>query len=311
VHEILGGLDEVISSLRVAAGLSTLDLTLAATTPPPPSEPLLQAPDQSALIQDLMTAASLVATPAERVSLLQTVISALDRAVDMLPQTLAAAIRDSALGAIAEEQRIDRAYFRMRENMLLSASRYASRGDVRRLERLRTTLQTQDERLGGRRPQEVVALAAAIDAHLATAHQRRLAYDQWLLRRDRLYAYQRATLPSLSTLSGAQRALDDIRALAGPPPATLRPLINALGRVARVLSRLDAPEELTAIHALFRSASELAVNAAELRLAAAEAADLSVAQRASSAAAGALMLLSRAKADLDIALRPPIAASAQ
>jgi hypothetical protein len=68
--------------------------------------------------------------------------------------------------------------------------------------------------------------------------------------------------------------------------------------------------DLAALHALFRSASELAHNAATLRLDAVEAADLEIARRASAAAAGAIMLLSKAKADLDAALRPPILAAA-
>lgn len=311
VHEILGGLDEVIGTLRVGAGLGRFELSLSAATPPLPAEPLRDAPTHTELVQELMTAATLVDTPAEKVSLLQTVVGILDRAVDLLPASWAAMVRATALGSIAEEQKIDAAYTRLRESMLTSASRYAARGDVRRLERLRAALPGRDAGLGSRRPHEIVALTAAIDAQLALAHQRRLAHDQWLLRRDRLLAYQQATQPSLSTLNTAQRPLDDIRALAGPSPDTLRPLINALGRAARVLARLDAPAELMAVHALLRSASELAVNAAQLRLDAVQAADLDLAHRASSAAAGALMLLSRARTDLEMALRPPIAISAQ
>jgi hypothetical protein len=91
----------------------------------------------------------------------------------------------------------------------------------------------------------------------------------------------------------------------------LRPLADVLGRETRVLSRIDPPAELSAIHALFRSASELALSAARLRLDAVETADLELARRASSAAAGSLMLLSKAKMDLDAALRPPMAASEQ
>jgi hypothetical protein len=113
-------------------------------------------------------------------------------------------------------------------------------------------------------------------------------------------------------LTRAQSGLDDIRALAGPPPLRLRTLVEALGRESRILSRIDPPAELAAIHALFRSAGELALNAAQLRLDAVAAADLELARRASSAAAGAIMLLTRARADLDAAMRPPLAsASAQ
>jgi hypothetical protein len=112
-------------------------------------------------------------------------------------------------------------------------------------------------------------------------------------------------------LTRVQTRLEDIRALAGPAPWRLRPLADLLGRETRVLSRIDPPAELSAVHALFRSAGELALNAARLRLDAVEAADLDLARRASSAAAGAIMLLARAKMDLDAASRPPLAAAAQ
>jgi len=310
VHEILGTLDEVIGELRAAAGLGRFELALMANTPPPPAEPILAPPDQTEVVQQLMSAAALVDSPEERVSLFQTVIGVLDRAVGLLPENWASTIRSSALGAIAEERKTDAAYRRLRETILASAARYGSRADVRGLEKLRAGLQAQDEQLGRRRTGEMTAITAAIDAHLDAAQRLRLAQDQWILRVDRMRTYQRSTTASVSALTRVRTRLEDIRALAGPAPWRLRPLINLLGRESRTLSRIDPPAELSGVHALFRSASEMALNAAELRLHAVEAADLDLARRASSAAAGAIMLLSRAKAELDAALRPPVAPAA-
>jgi hypothetical protein len=313
VQDMVGVLDEVIGGLRAAAGLGEFDLALTATTvPPPPSDSILPAPDQQDVVQQLITASTLVTTPAEKVSLLQTVLGVLDRAVGLLPDTWAATIRSNTLASIADERKIDVAYTRLRETTLTAAIKFAARADIRSLERLRAGIHVEDDHLGRQRPDEVSALTAAIDAHLDSAHRLRLAQDQWLLRLDRLRAYQRATNASVTALTRAQSRLDDLRALAGPPPLLLRTLVETLGRESRILSRIDPPAELAAIHALFRSASELGLNAAQLRLDAVEAADLELARRASSAAAGALMLLSRARADLDAALRPPLAsASAQ
>jgi hypothetical protein len=312
VHELLGMLDEVIGELRAAAGLGQFDLTLTANTSAPAVPVLLPAPDQAEVVQQLMTAATLVDTPVEKASLLHTVVGILDRAVGLLPDGWATTIRSKALGAIVEEQQIDAAYLRLRETTLASAMRSAARADVRALERLRGVVQEQDSNLGHRRSAEVAALTAAIEAHIDSAQRLRLAHDQWLVRADRLRAYQRATSGSVTALSQSHKSLDDIRALAGPAPWRLRPLIDALSRERRVLSRIDPPSELASVHALLRSASELALNAATLRLDAVEAADLEIARRASSAAAGAIMLLGRAKADLEAALRPPtLAAAAQ
>jgi len=310
VNEMIGMLDEVIGDLRVAAGLGRFDLTLTANTSAPAAPALWPAPDQRELVEQLLWAATLVDTPAEKVSLLQTVVGMVDRAVGLLPDTWAATIRASALGSIAEEQKIDAAYARLREATLASAVKYAAQADVRALERLRSAVHTQDSRLGHRRVSYVAALSAAIEAHIDSAQRLRLAQDQWMLRAERLRAYQRATSRSVTALTQTRSRLDDIRALAGPTPALLRPLIEALSRERRVLSLIDPPTELANVHALFRSASELAVNAATLRLDAVEAADLELAQRASAAASGATMLLSRAKAELEAALRPPIMAAA-
>lgn len=309
VHDILGSLDEVIGELRAAAGLGRYNLTLMATTPPPPAEALLPPPDQAAIVRQMMTAAALVDSTEEKVSLFQTVVGILDHAAGLLSESWAPSMRATALASITEERKIDTAYQRLRQTTLTAATRYASAADVRNLEKLRASLDAEDEKLGRKRAGEMMAISAAVDAHLEAAHRLRLARDQWQLRVHRVRAYQRETDATSSALARARPQLDDIRTLAGPSPWSLRPLIDRLGRYTRTLSRIDPPAELSAVHALFQSASEMAFTAAQLRLDAVEAADLDLARRASSAAAGAMMLLARARAELDAALRPPTAAA--
>ena len=65
------------------------------------------------------------------------------------------------------------------------------------------------------------------------------------------------------------------------------------------------PDGLAAPHALLQSAWSLADNAVALRLRAVEAGDSARAAEASAAAAGALMLMARAREDIDKALKPP------
>ena len=87
VQEILGVLDGVIAGLRASSGQGDspgrFDLTLSASTEPP-REALLASPDQAEIVQHLMTASTLVTSPAEKTSLLQSVLAVLDRAVDEL-----------------------------------------------------------------------------------------------------------------------------------------------------------------------------------------------------------------------------------
>jgi hypothetical protein len=308
VREIVAVLDEVIAGLRAVSGdTGRFDLSLSATTSEAPTiEPLLPPPDHTQVVQGLMSASMAVESPEEKVSLLQSVIALVDRAVDLLPEAFARAIRSTAALEIAEEQRIDRQYARLQSSTLTAATQHGAQADVRSLERLRRQVQSQDQRLGGRRPDTVAALVATLDAHLDAAHRMRLAQDQWLLRIDRLRAYQQASAAYVDALAGSSPGLDDIRSLAGPTPQRLRIMAERLGRAARQLAILTPPDELAAVHALFRSAFSLATNAVQLRLDAAAAADVELARQAAAAASGAVMLLERARSDLAATLKPPI-----
>ena len=306
VREIIGVLDEVISSLRASAGEKGFELALSANTELPPPTPLLPSPTHEEIAKNLMTAATLVDSPAEKVSLLQSVVGFIDRAVEYLPDSVVAALRSTALGQIAEEQRVEGMYTDLRTTILADASRFADRADVRSLERLRQQTFERDAKLGQRRPDYIAAVLATIDAQLDAAHRLRLAHDQWLLSEGRMNAYKRDAAPFIQTLSDARASLDDIKLLAGPEPGRLRPLLRGLDRSSQRLALLDPPPQLANVHAAFRSAFTLAANAVLLRRDAVEAADVGLARQASSAASGALMLLERANADLQTALQPPL-----
>jgi hypothetical protein len=307
VREFVGILDEIIAGLRVSAGDGRYDLALAATTTEAPEvEPLLPPPDDAEVIRGLMAASQAVDAPAEKVSLLQTVAALVDRAVDLLPESFAKAIRATALGSLAEEQQIERQYARLRTTILTEATQHATRADVRGLERLRKRVEEQDASLGQRRPDDVLALVATLDAELDAARRLRLAQDQWLIRADRMRQYQSATTGYVATLAQSASGLDEIRAMAGPSPLLLRPLARRLDRNARMLALVEPPPELASVHALFRSAFTLAANAVQLRLDAASAADVELARQAAAAASGAMMLLDRARADLTALLKPPL-----
>jgi hypothetical protein len=306
VREIIGVLDEVISGLRASAGQKGFELALSANTETPPPASLLPAPTHEEIVQDLMTASTLVDSPAEKVSLLQSVVAFIDRAVGYLPETIASALRAKAAGDIAEEQRVDSLYANLRTTMLTEAAGFAERADVRNLERLRLQLRERDAQLGARRPDHIAGLLATIEAHLESAHRLRLAQDQWLLAEERMRDYQRRSLPFVQGLAAMRASLDDIKLLAGPAPQLLRPLARQLERHARQLALLEPPPQLSAVHAAFRSAFTLAENAVQLRRDAVEFADLELARQASAAASGALMLLDRARDDLREALQPPL-----
>ena len=132
-----------------------------------------------------------------------------------------------------------------------------------------------------------------------------LALDQWELRSPDARRYRRAVTTPLRAISRNTAALQDVRAQAGPPATRLPSIIERWRREGLRLDRITPPAAMQPIHALFRSAWAMAEQAFTLRLSAAAGNDAVRAQQASSAAAGALMLLGRARADLDAALDTP------
>jgi hypothetical protein len=109
----------------------------------------------------------------------------------------------------------------------------------------------------------------------------------------------------MTALTRAQRILDDIKGLAGSDAADLVGLGDRLAIHAKELHVLAVPDELKAAHALLMSAVNLADRAVKTRRQAAVSGELQFAWDASSAAAGSIMLLDRAKEDLEAAVRLP------
>jgi hypothetical protein len=305
VREILGMLDEVIIDLHAAAGTATTALALVAPPAVLPDEPMLPEPTEAEMVEQLLTAADVAATPAERSSLLQTLLGFLDRAAAMLPDAWAKLIRTRAQGLLAEEQRLDAAYAELRTTTLATATRSAARADVRGIEKLRGAVREADARLGGKRPAEVQGLLDTLDAQLEAARAVQLARDQWELRAPGVRKYRRAITLSLRAITRNTSELEDVRAQAGPSARRLPSIIDRWRKDGTRLDRITPPPDLQPVHALFRSAWEMAEQAFALRLSAAAGNDTARAQQASSAAAGALMLLARARADLDAALVRP------
>jgi len=305
VREILDLLDEIIAGLRAATGQGGIAVALVAPPTALPDETLLPEPTEAEIVEQLRTAAELADTPAERSSLLQTLLGLLERAADLLPEAWADLMRRDASAALQEEQRLDRAYAELRERTLASAVRSLSKSDVRSLERLHAAVRETDTSLGARRPAEIASLLSALDAQLAAARSFQLARDQWELRAPVYRQYRRAVSGPLRAISRDRSALEDVRDQAGPPASRLSSLISRWQRDGAPFDRVVPPAGLMPVHALFRSAWEMADQAFALRLSAAMSNDASRAQQASSAAAGALLLLARARADLDAALEPP------
>jgi hypothetical protein len=306
VLQMLSMLDEAIADLRAARGGGRFDLTLSAFADPPAIvEPLLPPPTPQEAIQQVLAAARAVDTAAERTSLLATVIATIDHAKAALPAEWAAATRADATDAMRLELSLDRSYQALTTRTMAAADYRARTADVTGLERLLLSIQRRDAALGARRPEAVNALVAAVEAKLDAARQLQMARDRWAMRAPDLRRYRVAIGTPMDLFTELGPPLENIKSLAGSPPTALSFIQRRVARILNLISAIVPPEEVAAAHALLISAVQLAGHSAEIRREAVLAGDMTRAWDAASAAAGALMLGAKARADLQALLRVP------
>src|SRR5262249_20356707 len=109
----------------------------------------------------------------------------------------------------------------------------------------------------------------------------------------------------LGRLNALRPPLENIKTLAGSGPAALGNILREAALALKAFAAITPPEEFRPAHALLMSASQLADSAARTRREAALTGDMARAWDASSAAAGALMLTDRARADIEALLKVP------
>jgi hypothetical protein len=295
IENMVAILDETIADLRAAAGVERFDLSLVATRGDASAdrEPLLPPSTSREVIEQTLTAAALTELAAERVSLLSVALATIDREADKLPNEWRVGVRQSAETALADELRIDHHYNDLQARMLGLAAARAKAADVRGVERVVASVRARDKELGGRRPETVAALLAAVAVQLDSARQLRLERDRMALRWPVIQKYQTASL-------------EDIKALSGSAPEALASIEQAASAIVQGMSALTPPDEFRSAHGLIVSAANLAASAAQIRREAALGGNLTRAWDASSAAAGSLMLGTRARAEIQTLLRLPL-----
>jgi hypothetical protein len=306
IRQMVSMLDESIADLRASAGGSRFELSLVATGESPgAAESLLPPPGPMEIVEQLLNLSRLTDSAAERQSFLRTVLVRLDRDAADLPAEWAAATAAKARATIDADLRVERSYQTMIGRLIEQADRRARLADVRGVARVLQGLRTNDQALGGVRPDAIAAAYGAIEARLEAARQLRLARDHWQLRVPILARYGLAMGAPIAILRNLQTALEDIKDQAGSTRAVLGAVAGRVERMLKLIENVEPPEECRAAHALLVSAAHLARNAAAIRSEAAQSGDIARAQDASSAAAGALMLSARARTEIQSLLRPP------
>src|SRR5262249_18655615 len=194
IRQMRARLKEAIADLRASTGRSgRFDLSFAAFADPQVIiEPLLPAPTPKEAIESVLTAARVVDNPAERTSLLTTVLATVDREKATLPEDWAAATRTNVETVLRMEAQVDRSYKLLTTRVVALANRRARYADVRGLERLERYVQQRNRILGEKRPDSVPALLTVIEERLDAARRLQLARERWAFRLPVLQQYQAA-----------------------------------------------------------------------------------------------------------------------
>jgi hypothetical protein len=303
VQEIVRVLDSAIARLQGGAVAPPFQVALVAA-PEMTLEPLATMPSAKEQLTQLLRIASGTRNVSERVALLQSALALL-ATPGVMSLGEAAGLRRTVESQLQREAAIDQRYLRIGKDLVERARRAAANADVRNVERVMDRIQKEDDRLGRQRPDVVQAMTASVQAQLENAHRLRLLRDQWKSRLAIFREYQRAVGVDLVQLEKARAALESIKKLDGPDPDRLDALNRVLRGGAVRLDRLRVPEYLRGTHELVKGAWRFAETAAGSRLKAVSAADLGTAWEASSAAAGALMMLSLAQKELRALTEPP------
>jgi len=297
VAELAALFDQTIADVRTRAGAPNVELSMVASMAAPPSMPLLPPPTLRDNIEQAVGAAALSPDATERTSLLRSIQQVL---VHSAPEEAACAepLRLRVSDAIAVEDRATRSYGALTRSTLLTADHYAKSADVTGVERAIRRALAEDDRLGQRRPQEMASLLAMLDSKLDPARRLRLARDNWMARVEQTRKFRASLEGPLELMRLSRVSLDEIRRLAGPPPARLTRLLSRTAGAASLLAVMTVPAEGASVHSLLKTAVQFATQAAEGRQRAVMSGNMQPAWEAASAASGALMFLDRLNDEL-------------
>jgi hypothetical protein len=290
VEKLFALVGDVVDELKAAVGEKTFALELTAGPRVPLREALLPAPRRKEAVELSLSASEAADIGEDRIAILRA-------AASVAPPddpALAAAVRRR----LDEELRAGTAYSALAENVRERARTAVTRGDVPGVDRLQTEVLTRDQQLGFRRPQVVQSLVAELRAAREDAVARRETLDRYVAVRGRLLEYELAIRPALSALDGLQSVLLYVR---DNRTVSFERVVAAQSRFERVLSQVQGvqpPVEASGIHATLVSAMRMAVEACLKRREAAATTAMPTVRAASAAAAGALLLGERARADL-------------
>jgi hypothetical protein len=297
VRELVSLLDEVIAELSAATGQRSFTLDLRANTLGP--EPLLPVPDAAESVALAMAAAAACDNDDERLAILQVAA----KIAETLPPN--SPVRLAATREFRAESTANEAYAALAAEIRAQAEAAKKKGDVAALTKMAETVQTRDQALGGRRPHVVSALLTELEAMVATTKTVNETLVRYTRVRAHLLGYERSIRPVLSGFDGLRPILNAIRETKYTSYDRLVVASERLRKFIETVALIQPPQELADVHATLASALSMADHACARRRLAVAIMSGPSAEQASSAAAGALLLLDQARTQLVQRLYPP------
>ena len=291
--------DEVLSDLRMAAGVGQLAVELSARTMLREAEPLRPAPDTPETVRMALAAAAAADAGTDRIAILRAAEAVL--AEEPAPAGLRAEVR----ARMTAEAEAEAHYAALANDLLHDAEAARGRGDAEAITRLAARLEARDRDLGGLRPRLVRELRRQLDLKLMAARAHRAALDHYAKVRPVLLDYERRVRPALVTMDGLRPVVEAVRELRFTSFDRLRATGTRIEGAADLLAGITPPSDLADVHATLVSAVHLAREAVARRRVAATTAASAASRDASSAAAGALLLMGQVRSDLVARLFPP------
>ena len=302
IQEIVRLLDSAIARLQGGPPPTPFQIALV-NAPEMTLEPVAAMPSPREQLDQLLRLARITKDVSERFTLLQSALTLI--AAPGVTGSDASKMRRLIEDQLDQEIAINQRYGRVTKDLLAKATKAAGDAEIRDVEQVLDRIPKEDAKLGHQRPEIVQALTASVQLQLANARRLRLLRDQWKSRQAMFREYQRSVGMELVQLVKARSSLESIKRLEGPDLDRLDTLNRVLRGGAVRLDRLLVPEYLRDTHEMVIGAWRFAENAAAARLSAVTSGDISKAWEASSAAAGALMMLSRAQKEMRTLIEPP------
>ncbi len=297
-------LDEAISAAQAEMGQHSYSFALVAVVEPPPGE-LLPTPTPAETVGSALAAARASDSPVERLSLQQSILATLSARRKDLPPRWASVIEHDVKASVKREIKDTRAYGELATNAVRAAARFAATGNAQGVERIVSDVRARDLRLGQRRRDDMTSLLATLEYHLDAARTRRLELDRWVYRTQAFRDYRHTVDRAMTRMAEFDDALEAIRLQSGPKPKMLDQMVTRLDEVQRSFVPLVPPPGLEDGHQALASSATLMIDAANKRRHAVAHASREDAGNASAAAAGAVMLLNRARAAVDAFFAKP------